>query len=389
MAEMATLKAELAAMKAASAQQPQPKPNAPKVPELVAAALKARLPIDQPPAKFGNARQNALHYKQQAKLYKTTEAEKDAWQAEHDKVRAAYTAAQTAFLNAPAGDEAARDKRDLASKVLRNSWSLQDIGSKEYYRYRDYYFGTFASQKASEDIRRFLVWRYYVYELAEGDDGYEPCKPKPIGLLNPHAYFAARRQGRHDFLSFVDKTQPAPKLPRSEEKWPFNWDNMHRFEEHKNDDEYDDWTSSEDDECTGCHFCNPEAYRLVPPEATALPANHVLVLRYTTRAHSSGYENNGSKIFGSYESASRAIMREFEEGGMALEYWDEDDCFEEDGDLEALPKPTIAWACKQFSPVALAKIHLKGAGEHKLYGPYSEFCCHHPYELHIEMCKVE
>ena len=126
-----------------------------------------------------------------------------------------------------------------------------------------------------------------------------------------------------------------------------------------------------------------------PAEKLPFPPNSVIIVRETFRAHSSGSENYGTAAFGSYESASKYIIDQFREGGNAQMYWDEDDCFDEDGDEEPLPQPTVEWACERFNPAALKEFINRTKWDSKLYGPYSEFCCHHPYELHIEMCEIE
>lgn len=125
-----------------------------------------------------------------------------------------------------------------------------------------------------------------------------------------------------------------------------------------------------------------------------LPAGHVIAIRTTTRAHSSGYENNNTELYSTYEAASAAILAEFEEGGMALEYWCEDDCYEDaydcrSGNAESLPEPSSAWAYEKFNPAALKALNIEGSWEQKLYGPFSDFCQHCPYELHIACCRIK
>jgi hypothetical protein len=123
------------------------------------------------------------------------------------------------------------------------------------------------------------------------------------------------------------------------------------------------------------------------PEKLPFPANSVIIVRETFRAHSSGSENHSTIVFGSYESASKYIINQFREGGDAEMYWDEDDCFEEEGDEEPLPRPTIEWARGRFNPTALKEL-IGTAYEGKIYGPYSEFCAHHPYEIFIELSEI-
>jgi hypothetical protein len=123
-------------------------------------------------------------------------------------------------------------------------------------------------------------------------------------------------------------------------------------------------------------------------EKLPFPPNSVIVINTTFRAHSSGSETYSTATFGSYESASKYIIDQFREDGDAQLYWDEDDCFEEDGDEEPMPQPTVEWACEKFSPTALKKFIHTPKFDNKLYGPYSEFCLHCPYEIFIELCEV-
>ena len=134
-----------------------------------------------------------------------------------------------------------------------------------------------------------------------------------------------------------------------------------------------------------------------PAEKLPFPPNHVIIINQTFRAHSSGSETYSSAAFGSYESASKYIIDQFREGGNAQMYWDEDDCFDEDGDEdedddeddeESLPQPTVEWACDKFSPAALKEFINCTKWDSKLYGPYSKFCMHCPYEIFIELCEV-
>lgn len=393
--QIAALTAEVTSLKAAVAvttvAATQTKPLT--APEAQAAALKARAQVNEPPAKFNNARQNALYYKSHAKFYKMSDAEAATLKETTDKANAKKIAAVYHMwaVRGTADEAAANSAYLIAEKERRNCHSIDYAIHKEHERYVMYYFGTFASEGKKDDIKRFLIWRYYVFQFAEDDDMYMLCKPKPIGLLNPHAYFAARRQGRRDFLSFVDKTQPPPKLPKTEEAWKFGeWKYENEIREHINDDNWDNWDASEDgNECSGCHFCAPEEYPEAPSKVAPLPAGHVLVLHHTTRAHSSGSENHYTSLFGSYEAASKAILEMFEPGGDARESWSEEDMHEDECDTDGdyMEEPTVAWACKKFNPAALVAMNIMGY-EQKLYGPYSEFCVHCPYELHISLCEI-
>jgi hypothetical protein len=247
-------------------------------------------------------------------------------------------------------------------------------------RYQAYYDGCWASEPGG---KAYFIYRFFVFEEQDGDYR-SPATWKPLGLLNPHAYFAACRAGDANFLDFLDKEQPAPRLPR--EDWPLSFEHLHEF----NNADIEKLATPDpatDDECAGCHICIPAA---APAPAKKIPItpNSVIVVKLTYRAHSSGSKTYGTKVFSSYESASKYIIDQFREGGNALMYWSEDDCFEEEGDEEPMPQPTVAWACRQFNPAALKAFMDGNKWGDKLYGPYSEFCIHCPYELFVELCEV-
>lgn len=384
MAELAALKAEMASLKALMPQQ-----QVPTIPEVRAAALQGRPAIAQPaPATFNNARKNAQYYKAQAHLYALSASEKAAFDERIAITIKAMRDAQNASAmtkKEASTYSAVNAGYKAAVHAYHSVYASKDAIKLEHTRYKKYYFGAVASQ----ENKRFLIWRYYVFQFLEDHAILEVCKPTPIGLLNPHAYFATRRQGQHDFLNFVDKTQPAPKLPTTQETWPVGCKHDMEINEHIDDDNYDDWNEN-GDECAGCYYCNPDAYPEKLTPVVPLPTGHIVVLRTTTRAHSSGNEHNHIELYSSYEAASKAILAEFDTGGMAIEYWDENACYEDErGDTEPLPEPTLSCACKKFSPDALKALNLEGSWEQKLYGPYSKFCIHCPYELHISVRKIK
>jgi hypothetical protein len=105
----------------------------------------------------------------------------------------------------------------------------------------------------------------------------------------------------------------------------------------------------------------------------------VYIVEFITRAHSSGHENKERRLFRKIEDASKYMMEVFELYGF-----DEDN----DGDLfvnsemeEHAPNPTMELAKQLFNPDALQVFLNKCKLHNTIYGPYSEFCCHVPFEM--------
>jgi hypothetical protein len=356
----------------------------------IAAILRGRPAPKQPaPATFNHAMKNAKYYLDQHALYSLTAEEKAAVDARDKELWAALEKASVAFALVACSKKnpkyaELKAARAAASKERTDFHKLSGAFGKEHRRYLQYYHGAPASKYVDGVLKHYMIWRYYVWELVDCDEIYDECETKPLGLLNPHMYFAARRAGEANFLDFLDKEQPAPRLPR--EDWPLSHEHIEEF-----------YTASitklvtpdpaTDDECAGCHICDPAAAP-APTEKLPITPNSVIVVKSTFRAHSSGSKTYGTKVFSSYESASKYIIDQFREGGNALMYWSEDDCFEEEDDEAPMPEPTVAWACRQFNSTALKAFMDGSKWDNKLYGPFSEFCVHCPYELFVDLCEV-
>ncbi len=372
---------KMSASDSASAAAPAPAPTA---------ILRGRPAPKQPaPATLNHAMKNAKYYLDQHALYSLTAEEQAAVAAHEKELWAALDRASILFEPVKhskknpkyAELKAASAAASKAQADFRKLWVYPY--DKYTRRYLQYYHGAPASKYVDGVLKHYMIWRYYVWELVDCDEIYSECETKPLGLLNPHAYFAARREGDANFLDFLDKTQPAPRLPR--EDWPLSFEHLHEF----NNADIEKLATSDpatDDECAGCHICDPASPATA--EKIPFPPNSVIVVKSTFRAHSSGSETYGTKVFSSYESASKYIIDQFREGGDALMYWDAGDCFEEEGDEVPMPEPTVAWACRQFNPAALKAFIDGSKWDNKLYGPYSEFCVHCPYELFVDLCEV-
>ena len=152
--------------------------------------------------------------------------------------------------------------------------------------------------------------------------------------------------------------------------------------EKKTDNESDNGTveDTEDyDTCEGCHWCNPEAHPEKPP-VIPLPEGHAISIHCLTKKCDEGIItdwDNWFKMFSSYESASKAILKFYKEA----DYDRYDDSTNE--------KPPIGWACKEYNPTALSKFYC----EHdiNLYGEYGdiyEVCRSYPV-LFIKIGKLE
>ena len=109
----------------------------------------------------------------------------------------------------------------------------------------------------------------------------------------------------------------------------------------------------------------------------------VYIVEYITRAHSSGSENKYRELFKSIDDASKCMINIFED--FCIENgFDEDDLFTNEDMEEEAPKQTMELAQELFNPEAL-KTFLKLPQflgiPNTIYGPYSQFCCHVPFEM--------
>jgi hypothetical protein len=113
------------------------------------------------------------------------------------------------------------------------------------------------------------------------------------------------------------------------------------------------------------------------------PANLVIVIRVTTRAHSSGDENNGVSVFKTYEDASAYLMETFQ-SYLETDYPDVEDLFDDFGGEQA-PEPTMALATELFSPAKLSEVK---DYETTLYGPWSDYCALVPFEINMSVHRT-
>lgn len=111
-------------------------------------------------------------------------------------------------------------------------------------------------------------------------------------------------------------------------------------------------------------------------------AEIVYLVGFITRAHSSGFENKTTRLFKNIEDASKYMIDIFQyyciENG-----WDGDDLYIDSDMTEKAPEETAELAEKIFNVEAL-KTFLKcpDCGDRDtIYGPYSEFCDHIPFEM--------
>jgi hypothetical protein len=361
----------------------------------IEAILRGRFASKRPAsAYFDNAMKNAKYYLSQHARYSLTAEEKAAIDAHDEELWAKFKKASVAFRPVECSKKnpkyaELKAARAAALKERTDFYNLSRSFEKEHRRYLQYYHGAPASKYVNGRRTHYMIYRYYVWELDDDDIYDEDSANTPLGLLNPHAYFAARRAGEANFLDFLDKSQPAPKLPSDTEDWPLKSWALHAFN-NKTIEELAKTDPTGDEEwCARCAHCNPAAAASAAAEKIPFsPADSVIVIKSTFRAHSSGSETYGTAVFSSYESASKYIINQFDEGGNALMYWSENDCFEEDDDEEPMEKPTVGWACRRFNPAALKEFISANKYNNKLYGPYSDFCLHCPYELFVELCEV-
>ncbi len=168
------------------------------------------------PAKFGDAEANAQHYLSGIGLY---EPAQELLEAE-DAAYKAWREAELAALTAPHGKKGVlQSARRVAACRLREASEHVRAAKKLKERYQAYYDGTWAAlpychpSTAHLAGKAYFIYRFYVFEELEGLHT-APTAWKPLGLLNPHAYNAAKAAGvaQSFFLDFVDASQPTPNV---------------------------------------------------------------------------------------------------------------------------------------------------------------------------------
>jgi hypothetical protein len=138
-----------------------------------------------------------------------------------------------------------------------------------------------------------------------------------------------------------------------------------------------------------------------------IPRNKLIQVNLLTRTLGDGERYDDYNLFRSYESASKFILAQFMEDGMAVSYYDfydyvsdmDDDDIDDDmeddylgegeGEFPLKEEPTLEWAKNMFSPKALYDhdIEHTPCGYTKLYGPHSNDYSHCPFEIMI--CLVD
>jgi hypothetical protein len=190
-----------------------------KVEEAVGAA--AALPPPPPvkalatPANFGNAEANAQHYLSGKSLYEPSqellEAEANACEKWREADILQMIVGPSTREAARADERRARDKMIAAEEAVRNA-------NKQKERYQAFYDGTYTKGNFvsfNGYNHPVYVYRFYVFRIPEDGKYWLTKDWTPVGLLNPHAYFAAKENklGWKTVLDFVDAGQPAPALP--------------------------------------------------------------------------------------------------------------------------------------------------------------------------------
>jgi hypothetical protein len=122
------------------------------------------------------------------------------------------------------------------------------------------------------------------------------------------------------------------------------------------------------------------------PTAIPLPKDHILVLRTTTRAHSSHSENHSTNAFRSYEAASKYLLGCFKEGYEAFEAWQDVDEEREDGDPDY---ETIEQLRARMTPEKLKDFCEKNHFGDPLFAPFSEEWGAALYELSLDLVELE
>ncbi len=129
-----------------------------------------------------------------------------------------------------------------------------------------------------------------------------------------------------------------------------------------------------------------------------LPPGHILVVREKLVTGGSQNEHEWSSLFGSYESASKYIISQFDKknkDARALEYLSDDyDEMSEQGfdwrPFAPLPSkpPGLRFANKYFNPKSLHKF-VTTWNETKLWGPYNVYHRATPYEINVELFELK
>ncbi len=174
------------------------------------------------PAKFNDAEVNAKHYLDNAGLYVPVPLALNIAKATCGEVFAAVhkEVMKPIAEQTEEGKSAVRVAHNTYSAIHRIIATWKPLAK----RFKDYHDGAWASSYNVEEIEgatgNFYIYRFYVFAELEGGKRF-----KPVGLLNPHAYNAAKMKiACHDIFSsppepfggfrdFVDTSQPPPVLP--------------------------------------------------------------------------------------------------------------------------------------------------------------------------------
>ncbi len=158
-----------------------------------------------------------------------------------------------------------------------------------------------------------------------------------------------------------------------------------------NDEDYinndDDYHTYDDvsDTCPGCYWCDPAAYPEKPP-VEPFPKGHVLLIRCVCHSWECDYDDEmWTRVFSSYESASKAILDEFKDGCYSIGYSDDDPNYAK----YERKNPTLAWACWNYNPVALSNLGTNINGAYRLRGKYGTRYCIRSEVLHMQLLKIE
>ena len=162
---------------------------------------------------------NAEIYKKAATLYGPTKEMLDEEMDTHKIWRTAKMALETA----PNGQKGKmREAERIAWYTHRSIKQQVNAAHKTQDRYLEYYDGSFASTKSTDATGKWIgcdlhyIYRFYVFQVPH-DSAYTSSTWKPVGLLNPHAYIDYKKSAASgkSFLDFVDRSQPAPTIPRA------------------------------------------------------------------------------------------------------------------------------------------------------------------------------
>lgn len=152
-------------------------------------------------------------------------------------------------------------------------------------------------------------------------------------------------------------------------------------------DNYDDYHTYDDvsDTCPGCYWCDPAAYAEKPP-VEPFPKGHVLLIRCVCHSWECDYDDEmWTRVFSSYESASKAILDEFKDGCYSIGYsYDDPNYAKYERKI-----PTLEWACWNYNPVALSNLGTSIDGAYRLRGKYGTRYCIRSEVLHMQLLKIE